>query len=317
MIKAELRGVWTGLALVAICVLLLISFRTPIPGISVLQTLRFHIVVSMLALPVLLLVQGARLRALVLLCAIGASGIQGVMHVLNQQKARWIVEAAVDPAPVKIVSYNVLAINPRPDEVVDYLIQTSPDVMVIMEAPGIESLLARLDEHFPYRAGCSEHETCDLAVFSRTPIRNVSVNTLDFDRERLVTVETTVRGRSITVVGAHLSKPYFDKSAWAEMWKITHHLRTLSGPVVLAGDFNAAAWSDDVRWFVERSNLVPPPIYPATWPVRLGPFGLPIDNMFTQGGALIQAIEATPDPIGSNHRGLIAEIALPQLQAQN
>jgi endonuclease/exonuclease/phosphatase (EEP) superfamily protein YafD len=311
MLRAEFRGLLTGLAMAAMVALFLISFETPIPGISILQSLRFHVALPILIIPVLLFTQGAWLRGVLIAVAVCLSIGEGALDIYYQQKVRWQVDDRTDPNPVRILSFNVLAANTRGDDVADYIIQTLPDIAVIMETPGIEKQLARLAEYFPYRAGCEETVRCDLSIVSRTPLRNVRIDTLEFERQRLVTVETTVNGRGITVVGAHLSKPYFDMSAWAEMWKLTHTLRELHGPVVLAGDFNAAAWSADVRWFVERSGLVPPPYYPATWPIEAGPLGVPIDNMFTQGGALIQTIQAMPDSIGSNHRGLLAEVGLP------
>jgi len=311
MLKAEIRGLLTGLAIVAMGGLFLISFKSPIPGIGILQSLRFHLALPVLLLPIVLFVQGAPLRALVMLAAISLSLGEGALDIYNQQKTRWEIDDRLDPNPVTILSYNVLAINPRPEDVVDYVIEALPDIAVIMETPGIEKSLDRLAEYFPYRAGCEDTVTCDLSILSRTPLLNVNVDVLEFQRQRLITVETTIRGRPITVVGMHLTKPYFDTASRAEMWKLTYTLRALQGPVVLAGDFNAASWSEEVRWFVERSGLVPPPAYPATWPTRAGPLGVPIDNMFTQGGALIQTIRAMPDPIGSNHRGLIAEVGLP------
>ena len=70
------------------------------------------------------------------------------------------------------------------------------------------------------------------------------------------------------------------------------------------------AWSDLVARFAADTQLVPPPYYPATWPIRFGALGVPIDNMFTRGGARIEAIEAMDDPLGSNHRGLLATVGL-------
>jgi len=111
------------------------------------------------------------------------------------------------------------------------------------------------------------------------------------------------------VVAVHLSKPYFDENAWAELREVGWALSRIEGPVVVSGDFNATAWSEAISSFAEREGLVPPPRYPGTWPVLLGELGVPIDNIFTRGGLLIEDIAATP-PHGSNHRGLLAQIAV-------
>jgi len=79
---------------------------------------------------------------------------------------------------------------------------------------------------------------------------------------------------------------------------------------VLAGDFNSAAWSHNIDRLARAQKLIAPPAYPATWPVRLGPLGVPIDNMWTRGPLYISSIEALEDPMGSNHRGLMAELSL-------
>ena len=58
------------------------------------------------------------------------------------------------------------------------------------------------------------------------------------------------------------------------------------------------------------NKLVPPPVYPATWPVEAGALGVPIDNLLTRSGAVIESIATLPDTFGSNHRGLRAQVAI-------
>ena len=61
---------------------------------------------------------------------------------------------------------------------------------------------------------------------------------------------------------------------------------------------------------MQVQQLAPGPAYPPTWPVELGPLGVPLDNVFTRAPLAVQSVEAIPDPMGSNHRGLLAGIAL-------
>jgi len=61
---------------------------------------------------------------------------------------------------------------------------------------------------------------------------------------------------------------------------------------------------------VRRRDLAPGPAYPATWPVRSGPLGVPIDNLFARGPLVITDIAALPDAMGSNHRGIKAIISV-------
>ena len=78
----------------------------------------------------------------------------------------------------------------------------------------------------------------------------------------------------------------------------------------MAGDFNAAGWSDSIDRLAREERLIPGPYYPATWPVRAGMFGVPIDNIWTRAPLLIEQIAALPDAMGSNHRGLTANLSV-------
>ena len=84
----------------------------------------------------------------------------------------------------------------------------------------------------------------------------------------------------------------------------------MEGDLIVSGDFNAAPWSDTLEHLAREAELIPGPGHPATWPVRAGPLGVPIDNMFTRGAALIRSIAPTPEAFGSNHLGLMATVDL-------
>ena len=119
-----------------------------------------------------------------------------------------------------------------------------------------------------------------------------------------------IAGETIHIVGAHMTKPYYDDVSEGEAYIMGGAIRRSDGPLVLAGDFNSAGWSHNIDRLARANMLVPGPAYPATWPVRLGPLGVPIDNMWTRGPLYIASIRALDDAMGSNHRGLIAELSL-------
>jgi endonuclease/exonuclease/phosphatase (EEP) superfamily protein YafD len=309
--KAEIRGILTGLGLVAIALLIGISMPTILPGQELLQSLRFHIGIALVVVPLLLLLFGAWRRALVLLVLIALSLGQGALVVMSQLQTRAPMAAQTPAAEFSLLSFNVLSSNERGAEIADYIVHTMPDVAVIMETPGIEDQLDILAPIYPYRIGCDNPATCDLSLMSRTPLRDAKMYRMQpFKRERLIVAKTTIGGQDVTLVAVHLSKPYFDEAAWAELWQVRTLLDTITGPVVLTGDFNAATWSDTVADFVSRTKLVPPPSFPATWPVRLAGLGVPIDNMFSRDGALIEQSAALSSSIGSNHRGILAKVGI-------
>lgn len=307
VMQQELRGSISILAALAVLVLLASALELPVPNADVLDSVRFHIAAGCLAFPVVLYLLGARWRAVLVLGFILACIGQGAYVIHTQQSTRNALGPAVPGGSFSVMNFNVLSTSDRGAEIADYMISQAPDIAVIMETPGIESALDRLQSTFPYRIGCDNSRTCDLTLFSRTPFVNAQMHLLgQMKRERLISARTMIGGRMVTIVALHLSKPYFDRMSIGELWQITRLLRQIEGPVLLSGDFNSAAWSRNLRRFAARNQLVPPPRYPSTWPVRLGEFGVPIDNMFTRGALRIDEIGAMPSNFSSNHRGLLA-----------
>ena len=308
----ELRGALTAGALLVSAVLAIVSLRLDLPMVELLHSLRFHIAAVLVVAVVGLLATRAWWRgAVFLLVLLGALGHGGYI-VWRQQAARDFAGAAEAKPLLKVVSFNTLQVNvangPR---IADFFINSGADIIAVMEAGPITDEAARLAAVYPYHAGCDPGGPCDTVLMSKTPLTDVTVRSMSpIWRNRLIVAKTEVAGQAINIVVAHMVKPYFDDFPYGESYVMAETIKALVGPVLLTGDFNAAAWSPNIDWLRKEAGLVPPPFYPATWPVRLGPLGVPIDNMWTRAPLLITHIEAMGDAMGSNHRGLIAEIGL-------
>lgn len=308
--RAEFRGALLALGAVLALVLVITSLAPGLPGELLLQSLRFHLIAAGLVLLVLMVVAGARWRAALFALVLLLATAHGGKMVLDYQ-ARRDVPLGPQTGELSLISFNVLTGNRRADELVEFLANSNADVAVVMETPGIEHLLPRLAEAFPYSIGCERPQSCDISIHSRLPIEGGEIRTMPpFRFERLAIAPLTINGQALTVVGIHLSKPYFDGASWTELRALNRVLDALDGPIVLAGDFNSAPWSWPVAAIARAQNLAPGPSYPATWPVRLGPLGVPIDNILTRGNARILDLAAGGDSFGSNHRPLLARIGL-------
>jgi endonuclease/exonuclease/phosphatase (EEP) superfamily protein YafD len=79
--------------------------------------------------------------------------------------------------------------------------------------------------------------------------------------------------------------------------------------VVAVGDFNAAPWGRTLRDLTGATGLRSLRWPPGTWPADLGL--VPIDLVLTGNGARITDIRTFGAGTGSNHRGIVAGIALP------
>jgi len=307
--KAEIRGGLVVLLGALIVALGLIVVGRHLPGVVLLQSLRFHLVAAGVALALALMVFGARWRGALGLIPVLAAGLHGYWLVGDLYSSRTEPPGA-PVAQFRFLSFNVLTGNARASELVDAVLADRPEVVLVMETPGIEEHLGRMADVYPYRLGCERTEVCDISLYSQLPIEDGGIQLFrPLNRERLVTARVRVDGQPVTIVGAHLTKPYDDVVVWQEITTLRRLLATIEGPVVLAGDFNSAIWTQTVGSLMEEAQLVPGPSTPATWPVRLGPLGVPIDNMFTRDNARILTLESG-ESYGSNHRPLWARIGL-------
>ncbi|MGV8854125.1 MAG: endonuclease/exonuclease/phosphatase family protein [Devosia sp.] len=309
-LTAEVRGMATAGVLVLAGLLALVSVPDSLPGVDLLQSLRFHLAALGIPLALLLLLTRAYWRCLLTVVLLLASVGQGILPVLAGYQARDGVSGET-LATIRVLSFNVMSDTEQGRAAADFIIGQAPDIAVIMETPGIEPYLNDIAKVLPYHLGCDNPRTCDLTIFSRTPLANQQMLLMQpYRHERLAIATTVIDGAPLTVVGLHLSKPYFDGASGLELKDARRALQALPGRLVLSGDLNAAAWSDQVARFVDALGLVPPPVHPATWPVKAGPLGVPIDNMFTRGALLIDDIMAPENSYGSNHRALLAQLSL-------
>lgn len=313
----ELRGAFSAFALVVCGVLALASFDIGIPGQALLQSLRFHLAAALLGLVVLLFISGAWWRGVLFMVVFALSAGQGALIVYRQQEARALVSEQPSRPLFKMLSFNLLQSNSANGRrLATYIENSGADVVALMEAGPVKPFAAEIMKTYPYISKCAASGPCDTFLLSRTPLTNVAVGSLGrVWQNRLVTAHTLIDGVDVSIIVAHLVKPYFDDAPNEEAARLALAIAAARGPLVLAGDFNAAAWSRNINWLYRFHGLIPGPSYPATWPVRLGPFGVPIDNMWTRGPLFISSIEALDDSMGSNHRGIMATLSLAQPSA--
>lgn len=95
------------------------------------------------------------------------------------------------------------------------------------------------------------------------------------------------------------------------MRELRDALRGITNPIILAGDFNSAPWVPFFSNILDHNKLRVGPDIPGTWPVWAGPLAIPLDNIAAQAPAEVLSVRLIEDSAGSNHRGIVAEIAIP------
>lgn len=222
-------------------------------------------------------------------------------------------EAIANAPRLRILSFNILNDNvENAGKIADMIQGSQADVVYIMEANPLFGELDRLGETYPYRIGCGiETPTCDLMMLSKHPIRAGRYDELsDLRADRFAEIEIEVAGRKISLLAAHVSKPYFDDYHSIEMDNLILGLNDAKGSVILAGDFNSDSIAPDMQRFLRRSGLRKVGPEPATWPVEAGVAGIAIDHIFIGKEFAPLSLKRLDESYGSNHFGLVADVAL-------
>lgn len=255
-------------------------------------------------------------RGFTLFCAALTLAFTGLLVTRHLARAA----PAVPDAPVQLTLlwFNMLGDNATPPaQLIAALADSPADIVLLAEsAPLAADLDGALAAAFPVRAGCRT-PPCGSMMLARgaaaAGLADLEIRTIGRTREpRLTVAEIAMPGAPpLTVIGAHLVKPWYFGFSESDEWFLFEALEGISGPLVLAGDFNAAPWSRRLTTLWRLCELAPPRQPPATWPVAAGPAGVPIDNILVRGGARLVTLETWGGGLGSNHLGLLARIALP------
>lgn len=294
-------------------VLLVIGSRYIHPhwAFAIVHSLQLHAAAACIVAMLFALFLHRNVIALLLLAA--SIAMLGHAIWMGQQFTAMATESEANAPGFRLLSFNILSTNYENGKAIaDMIAASGADVVNIMEAEPLQAHLAELGRTYPYRIGCGILVIdCDQLMLSKTPLKRGSVRNLSplFDN-RFILAETTIAGHTVHVAGIHTTKPYFDVFQTMELVRATLAITDTKGPLVLSGDFNASSLAPNIRNFFTWSELRTASYEPATWPVSLGMFGLPIDHVYVRPPLKIRSISALPSAYGSNHAGLIADLAI-------
>ncbi len=278
---------------------------------------RPHIVIATLIVAVLCLAFSRRWIAGLLVAvalALGADVLWSGL-VSGQAEARAVFDE--EPPMARVMFANVLRVNPSLADLMDWLEEKDPDVLVLTEvgAAHVEQISDAMRD-YDYRMLEPRHHAFGMTIYSRIPIVERSFETLTTDTlseggpiTLIVWLET---GQGVLVVaGVHPFPPSRSVSMDerdGQLNAAVDLLWQIDDPMVVVGDYNATPWSPVLRRFAESLELHGFNIS-ATWPVWFGFAGIPIDHALVSEELLIGNLEVGPN-IGSDHRPVVVDVML-------
>lgn len=184
----------------------------------------------------------------------------------------------------------------------DHLRTVSPDFITLQEVSGANlPVLSALRPEYPAQHHCPLEETLGEAVLSRFPM--VAGSGFCTLRDGIAGMQVVTPEGPVWLLSLHIKWPWPYGQA-QQLDEILPDLPALDGPVVLAGDFNAVAWSHALRR-VERATGTRrighwSTSFELTQGLRIG-----IDHVLTSPSRDVQEI-AIQESFGSDHNGILA-----------
>ena len=236
--------------------------------------------------------------------------------------AERIPDAARTAPRLRLFSANVFAGNHEVEGYADEIRRAGSDLVVLQEAT--PAFVDRLDATgalaaLPHRVSVPRDDPFAMLVASRWPIRDEEVVAV---RGRPVLVEATVEpaGTPIRLFAVHAVSPVGggDRAEWSEdLGRIASAVKAEQLPVLVAGDLNAT-WGHRAFRRLLDAGLTDAAAargrpFQMTWPRhrRLLPPVARIDHVLTTGQLVVLRIESGVGR-GSDHRPLLADVALPR-----
>ncbi|HEX3917430.1 MAG TPA: endonuclease/exonuclease/phosphatase family protein [Caulobacteraceae bacterium] len=225
-----------------------------------------------------------------------------------------------DPVALRVLSGNLLWINPSGERAVAAILACDPDVVILQEVGRrLTAPLAGLEARYPNAASCPH---AGLRIYTKFPMvaHRCNCEQADTPRGRLLTATIRLSDQAtVTLATTHFSHPYRGDAQARERQGLGAAVRGLEvRDLVLAGDFNTAPWSHAMR---SQDDALAPlrrwSIAWFTWPARLrrGRLAwplplLPIDHIYAGPGWSHVRLRRVRLP-GSDHFATEASLCRP------
>lgn len=219
-------------------------------------------------------------------------------------------------APVlRLYSANIWTENTNVDAIRRSVADADPDIVLLVELGSVPG--SRLDEilaGYPHRITTPRTvlngRASNAVIASRYPV--VELEDAGEDLSDIAAVVRTPLG-PLNVIGIHLTRPWPFQYQWGQIIEVDALIKQrarLTGPVIVAGDFNSVSTGRIGRQVQAGASLRPASGWPGTWPSDLpSAVGLTIDQVYrSQDLAFVS--RRLGKPTGSDHRPVITEFTL-------
>lgn len=217
---------------------------------------------------------------------------------------------------LRVVSLNVHSGNRRHADVIRFIRDTSPDVVVFLEVNDAwAETLATLKDDWPHFVLKPRPGNFGIALYSRVPL---AMSRVEFLSEQCpaIAAQIDVEGTPVWVVGAHPYPPMTPGMAARrneQLAALANVVNELAAEKIVVGDLNTTSWSPAFTDLLQGTGLRDSrigfgvqPTWQADW---LPPFRIPIDHCLVSDQMQVTG-RAIGRGVGSDHLPVIVDLAV-------
>lgn len=249
--------------------------------------------------------------------AIGALVVAGLLTVAVWPQW-WPQASRADPdaARVRLYSANVYVENTDVARLRASIRAADPDIIVLIEVgaemvPQLEEILRGYPHRTRWNSEPRDGGTESLSLIASRYPQTERRPYIDHVHAVGAVVDTPVG--PLNVIGVHFTRPWPFQYQWGQINQATAlsaYVPTLTGPVVVAGDFNSVVSGRIGRLIRQESGMRPATGWPGTWPAALpAPLTFTIDQVWTTPDLAI-AQRRLGRRNGSDHRPVVTDLTL-------
>jgi len=214
----------------------------------------------------------------------------------------------------KIVCINLLSSNRQFEDVEQYILDNSPDILVLQEFNKRWQLeLEPKLQDYRYRLTLPRGDNFGMAIYSKVKLSDLKELSIGSAGVPTISCDVLVGSKSIRLIATHPLPPvdtdYFDHRN-RQLSEIAKMVSQLQSEVVLIGDLNTSSFSTHFKSLIEESGLEDSRNgfgVLTTWPTWLSLVQTTLDHCLISPGLLVKSRE-TGDDLGSDHLPILIEI---------
>jgi endonuclease/exonuclease/phosphatase (EEP) superfamily protein YafD len=228
----------------------------------------------------------------------------------GSKQVLWSDGKVSDANVISLFICNVLQTNDRYDAVIEKIRAYKPDVLITTETDSTwQKALSVLEPQFPYRVPVPQSNTYGMHLYSRFPLGESGVRYLvEPDIPSIRSKVQLPSGKWVTLYVVHPRPPVpteasDTKERDAEIIMVGRESRREKGGVIVAGDFNDVAWSENTELFQKVSGFLDPRRgrgFYNTFHAKVPVFRWPLDHVFHSAHFKLVSMERVA-PVNSDH----------------